>query len=255
MKMVTRSRVSQPGGRRKIIPQPLLSELPFHESTTRMFSSIRFLDGRLSDKNKPLTACFPRLGRAHAREISSFRIATAVKLTEAGKITDIAAKRKAFEEIEAWVNENLKRIEEGQEHRTRRALSEQFHSSSRPISVDLTLLPKGTRLDWVMKATRNLAVLRIFGPLDSEFVDGYSLLANKLVIDHPNKVTENIANKQATLFVVINEAGWVIAAALKNGERVDIAVNENYKESHISAFLKAAIKTEDKLLALASARC
>lgn len=224
------------------MPEPLTSMVKeISHSAIKLF---RDAEARAAERKSIFISYSIQLAQVQGRALSYLKLEAAERLTAANKL-DNKLKGARLREIEAWATEVVKRFEESQIELIRLIKEDVFHLPSMQVAVDLILLPKGTRMNWIMKATRNLAVFRVFGSLDPEFVDAYALLVNRFDnIDYPNKLAESIANKRAMLFVVKNEAGWVIAAALKQSENLSIVVRKEYNERHLSAFIQAAIATE-----------
>jgi len=221
---------------RRHLAQPAISRID--ETNQAVFGPFRQLEARFAESRSIFTTYSAELANAQSRAISFLKLEAAVRLTN-------AREESKLKEIESWATEVVKRIEESMEETIRLISTDTFHLPCRPVHVDLLLLSKGARFNWIMKATNGLSVCRVFGQLDSEFIEAYSLLIRAFdKIEHPNKIAEEVSSGQISLFVVKNEAGWVIATALKRGEELQIKVREEYKEPHVTAFLKAAIETD-----------
>ena len=237
-----------PKARRKVLSSPLAEPVRcsiFEETSKKVFAALRKLETWTGELKPQLRLLSVELAYSHTREILDLKIEVAVRLTEAAKIQDLKSQEDRVKEIEAWTNMAIAMAKDSQEARIALLRLGKTHLPSMPLPVDLVELPKGVRMSSVLKTTANMTVLRVFGPLCSEFVDGISLLnRSSQHLEHPNKIMEDLKARRCSLFVVKNEMGWVVAAALKQGENVQTVVRSEYKEAHVSAFLRAAIETE-----------
>ncbi len=238
---------AQPKMRRSRFPATLAEPIRcsiFEETQKRIFEALRKLETWVGKLKPQLRTLSVELAYAHVREVLDFKIEVATRLAGASKIQDLKSQEDKVRAIEEWTNMNIAMIKDSQEVRIAMLKLGETHLPSMPLPVDLIKLPKGVRISSVLKTTRDMSVLQVFGPLCSEFVDAISLFTRaSLDLVHPNKTLEDLKAKRCSIFVVKNEANWVIAAALKYGDDIKIVVRSEYKEQHVSAFLRAAMET------------